>query len=181
MLWRLFFGHFTFHFVHSSLVNSIWNRWLREYFPTVIERRKWLRECRNQAVGDLVFVVTAYSPQGSWPIGRVVDVHQGSDGFIRYADFKVVRALPLSTKNRNGPTDLNCTTHIYTCPVHKLCLLEEDGSDVSLTRNGRGRLCSRRLIPMTFGNVIGNVIHFNRQRLQFSKLILFSFFPTCVI
>jgi hypothetical protein len=123
----------------QQLITHFWNRWLREYVPDRIERQKWLRERRNLAVGDLVLVVTANSPRGYWPIGRVVNVHQGRDGFIRSADVKVVRALPLSSKKGNGPTDLNCTTHLYTRPVHKLCLLEEDASsDVSEIGNKAG-------------------------------------------
>jgi hypothetical protein len=55
------------------------------------------------------------------------------------ADIKVVLALPLSSKKGNRPTDLNCTNHLYTRPVHKLCLLEEDASsDVSKIGNRAG-------------------------------------------
>lgn len=70
----------------QQLITHFWNRWLHEYVPNQIERRKWLRERRNLAVGDLVLVVTANSPRGYWPIGRVVNVYQGPDGFIRSAD-----------------------------------------------------------------------------------------------
>ena len=42
----------------QELITHFWNRWLREYVPNGIERRKWLRSRRNLAVNDLVLVVT---------------------------------------------------------------------------------------------------------------------------
>ena len=59
----------------QELITHFWNRWLREYVPNLIERRKWLQNRRNLAVNDLVLVISPNTPRGSWPIGRVVNVH----------------------------------------------------------------------------------------------------------
>jgi hypothetical protein len=40
----------------QEIVNHVWNRWMREYLLTLIERTKWLRPRRNLAVGDVVLV-----------------------------------------------------------------------------------------------------------------------------
>ncbi|XP_045023763.1 uncharacterized protein LOC123468196 [Daphnia magna] len=124
----------------QELITHFWNRWLREYVPNLIERRKWLRSRRNLAVNDLVLVVTPNSPRGSWPIGRVFNVHQGPDGVVRSADVKVFRVVPNPSKRGSRPSDVKCTTHLYTRPVHKLCLLEEDEQDVSEDGNRAGNV-----------------------------------------
>ena len=124
----------------QELITHFWNRWLREYVPNLIERLKWLRNRRNLAVNDLVLVISPNTPRGSWPIGRVVNVHLSPDGVVRSADVKVFRATQLPPKKRKGPSDIDCTTHLYTRPVHKLCLLEEDEPDVSGTGNRAGNV-----------------------------------------
>ncbi|KAI9550991.1 hypothetical protein GHT06_006146 [Daphnia sinensis] len=91
----------------QQLITHFWKRWLHEYVPNQIERRKWLRERRNLAVGDIVLVVTANSPRGYWPIGRVVNVYQVPDGFIRSADVKV---LHLHFQKKKGATDRPIST-----------------------------------------------------------------------
>ena len=35
------------------MTNHFWKRWLREYVPFLTERRKWQRDVRNLATGDL--------------------------------------------------------------------------------------------------------------------------------
>ena len=87
------------------LTNVFWKRWLAEYLPSLQERQKWIKPRRNFAVGDLVLIADERVHRGQWPLGRIVEVHPGKDGFIRSA--KVAT-----------------TSTILSRPITKLCLLE---------------------------------------------------------
>ena len=96
----------------QAMVNEIWKRWLREYVPDLIERRKWLRPQRNIGVDDLVLIVDQNIPRGHWPLGKVIKVVPGTDD--------VVRSAIVKTK-----------TGEFTRPVSKLCLLEVGEEDIT--------------------------------------------------
>ena len=51
------------------IVNQVWARWLREYQPTLIARKKWNQSTRN-VNGDLVLVVDEKTQRGDWPLER---------------------------------------------------------------------------------------------------------------
>ena len=92
----------------QAIVDAFWRRWIREYLPNMIERRKWLQSRANVKVGDLVIVVDDQATRDKWSTGRVVKTHPGiKDG--------VVRAATVDVKGK-----------LYHRPVAKLCLLEED-------------------------------------------------------
>ena len=84
-----------------------WRRWLREYMPTLTERRKWRTRSQTDAqIGDLVLVVEDNLPRGRWNLGRVVKTSPGDDGLIR-------------------TVEVQTTQGTFKRPVAKLCLLEE--------------------------------------------------------
>jgi len=87
------------------MTQHFWKRWLREYLPTLTQRRKWTKDARNVSEGDFVLVVDENSPRGCWPLGRVLRALPGDDGRVRAAEVR--------TK-----------TGAYTRPVVNLCLLE---------------------------------------------------------
>ncbi|XP_043245891.1 uncharacterized protein LOC122393710 [Amphibalanus amphitrite] len=84
---------------------QFWKRWLREYVPNLVYRRKWTREDRNLTPGDLILLAEDGVPRGHWPLGRVIEVFPGRDGRVRSARVRV----------RGG---------IVHRPARKLCLLE---------------------------------------------------------
>ena len=88
------------------LVDSFWKRWLREYAPTLVERKKWLLERKNLQVGDVVLVVDDRSPRGHWPMGLVIEVRKDKSGTVRSAQVKT-------------------SSNVYLRPVAKLCRLEQ--------------------------------------------------------
>ncbi len=65
---------------------------------------------------------------------------KGADRFVWFTDVRVVRAIPNTSKRRGGSPHVNCTTHLYTQSVDKLCLLEEDEQDVSEDENRAGNV-----------------------------------------
>ena len=83
-----------------------WNRWLREYLPCLITRKKWLQPTANINIGDLVLVFDYAVPRGCWPLGIIVNVFPGHDNIVRSAE----------VKTKFG---------VMKRPVTKLALLEE--------------------------------------------------------
>lgn len=87
------------------LAEHYWNRWLKEYLPTLQQRQKWHVPRRNLETNDLVLVADGNVKRGDWPLGRVMQVFQGRDGHVRSAEIK--------TKST-----------VLHRPITKLCLLE---------------------------------------------------------
>ena len=89
------------------LTQHFWRRWIKEYLPQLTIRHKWRTESRNMKKGDIVLLVDNNASRGMWRLGRIVDVHPGKDDRVRV----------VQVKTKDG---------VYTRPVTKLCLLEED-------------------------------------------------------
>ena len=87
------------------LVEHFWRRWVKEYLLQLHGRQKWTAKQPNMKVGDIVLLVDENSPRGAWPLGRVIDVHEGRDG--------LVRSVRIRTKST-----------VLVRPVTKLVLLE---------------------------------------------------------
>ena len=81
-----------------------WHRWLREWIPSLSNRRKWLKHERDLQSGDVI-VMSPNTPCRHWPLGRIVEVYQGKDGHVTVAKVQV------------GKSQL-------TRPISKLCPLE---------------------------------------------------------
>jgi len=79
---------------------------LSEYLSSLQERQKWTKPRRNFAVGDLVLIADEGVHRGQWPLGRVVEVYPGRDGFTR--------SVKVATK-----------AAVLTRPITKLCFLEQ--------------------------------------------------------
>ena len=88
-----------------------WQRWTKEYLPTLNRRQKWRRQVRNFAVGELVLVRDEeHTKRGKWPLGRITKVMPGRDNNIRVVE----------VKTKDG---------IYTRPVATLYRLEDNQPD----------------------------------------------------
>ncbi|XP_043196899.1 uncharacterized protein LOC122381161 [Amphibalanus amphitrite] len=96
------------------LANQFWQRWRREFLPSLQERRKWHHPEPNISQDDIVIVVDEDTPRNRWPLARVVDAHTGADGLVR------------SVRVRIGNSE-------YDRPVHKLILLVKSGDGDSAT------------------------------------------------
>ena len=89
----------------QSMTQQFWNRWQREYLPTLTARSKWIRSSKNVHVGDMVMVLEDSTLRGKWSIGRVIKTLPGKDD--------VVRKVEVKTKNGQ-----------YVRPITKISLLE---------------------------------------------------------
>ena len=70
------------------LADIFWNRWLREYLPTLQARQKWTTHKRNLKAGDLVLIVDERVPRGMWPLRQVIKTIADKDGDVRSAEVK---------------------------------------------------------------------------------------------
>ena len=107
------------------LANLFWRRWLREYLPTLLERKKWYTPRRNLKEGDLVLMADEDYPRGQWPLARVTDIITRKDGYVRTVKVKTSSTVSTRAKHRRKG-NYEMSTTILTRPVSKLCLLEMD-------------------------------------------------------
>lgn len=72
----------------QALADHFWRRWVNEYLPTLVPRGASDNHRRPLQVGDLVVVVDAALPRGTWPRGVVEAVYSGPDNKVRSADVR---------------------------------------------------------------------------------------------
>ena len=71
--------------------DTIWNRWLTEYVPSLNKRSKWSSQPERQLkTGDLVWIIEPTSPRGHYPLARIVKLNYGSDAVARSAELKTI-------------------------------------------------------------------------------------------
>ena len=75
--------------------------------PSLSCRKKWYKSQKNFEVGDIVMMISTESLRSHWPLGKVIEVYPGQDGFVR------------SVKLQLGDKQL-------VRPIVKLCPLELD-------------------------------------------------------
>ncbi|XP_046391592.1 uncharacterized protein LOC124159726 [Ischnura elegans] len=68
---------------------NFWKRWSREYLHHLQQRTKWRDTKENFTVGQLVIVRDDRYPPSKWPLGRITEVHPGSDGLVRVVTVKM--------------------------------------------------------------------------------------------
>ena len=90
----------------QALANMFWTRFIKEYLPTLQERKKWNKITRNFVINDIALVKNENIPRSFWPLARIIDVHVGNDGIVRSCKIKLCN-------------------NILVRPCNKLCLLEE--------------------------------------------------------
>lgn len=66
------------------LAEHFWARWVKEYLPTLIQRRDGHRPIFK--IGDPVFIADGTLPRNSWPRGRIAKLCPGPDGVVRVVE-----------------------------------------------------------------------------------------------
>jgi hypothetical protein len=84
------------------LADRFWQRWIKEYLPTLTRRTKWNSQVDPIQVGDVVIVVDDLLPRNSWPKGIIEELFPGKDG--------IARAVTVRTATRT-----------YRRPLSKIC------------------------------------------------------------
>ena len=88
------------------LTDHFWQRWRKEYLPTLMRREKWTQASENLQMGDVVLMVDDQAPRGYWPLATVTRAFAGEDGHVRSVELRTGSGLT------------------YRRPVNKVCILE---------------------------------------------------------
>ena len=67
----------------QHLSNTFWKRWMRQYLPTLQERKKWNVVRDNIKVGDIVLLCDERILRGRWPLARVIKTKPDRHGHVR--------------------------------------------------------------------------------------------------
>ena len=75
--------HLRFRFV-QNIISAFWEKWQRDFFPSLLIRQKRHTARRNVKVGDIVIIQDSGMLRGKWKMGRVVEASPSlRDGFVR--------------------------------------------------------------------------------------------------
>ncbi|XP_062713787.1 uncharacterized protein LOC134290629 [Aedes albopictus] len=72
----------------QDYVQQIWTKWSTQFLSDLHNRTKWTRKRDNISVGTLVLLKEDKLPPLRWKLGRVIQIHPGSDGNIRVVTVK---------------------------------------------------------------------------------------------
>ena len=98
----------------QHLANEFWSRWKKEVYATLQVRHKWNKIVRNFMVGDIVLLREKTASRNKWPVGRVIAIKEGNDGFVQSVNIVVGKN---ASKTFGG--------QILEQPSNKLVLLVE--------------------------------------------------------
>lgn len=72
----------------THMVQSFWKRWSLEYIQSLQKRSKWKNLKANLEIGDVILIHPEQNPPAKWILGRITDIHQGTDGLVRVVSAK---------------------------------------------------------------------------------------------
>ena len=72
----------------QAALNMFWTRWLREYLPSLTDRKKWTINSRNLEIEDVVILVSKNLVRSAWSTGSVIKTYPVVDGVVRSVKVK---------------------------------------------------------------------------------------------
>jgi len=96
--------------IAQRLADMFWQRWLKEYLPSLVKRSKWFDKAEPVKVGDFVLIVDDETSRNLWLKGVVERVFPGKDGQVRAVDVR---------------TKLG----VFRRPTVKICILNVQGNN----------------------------------------------------
>ncbi|KAH0946517.1 hypothetical protein HN011_006410 [Eciton burchellii] len=67
----------------QAMQEQIWRSWSKDYLYSLQVRNSWSKSHPNIKINDLVIVRNPQLPPFRWELARVLQVHSGSDGYVR--------------------------------------------------------------------------------------------------
>ncbi|XP_055622512.1 uncharacterized protein LOC129766082 [Toxorhynchites rutilus septentrionalis] len=117
------FGRLNQWEIVQRRLQDFWKRWRTEYLTQLQGRSKWWKAPVGVNVGRLVVIREDNVPPIRWRMGRIIEIHPGTDGVVRV----------VSLKTANG---------IIQRPVQKICLLPLTDTDLTQTEEDTLKLRS---------------------------------------
>ena len=71
------------------MIRHFWQRWLREWIPSLNSHKKWNNGKDDFKIVDVVLVLSTDNPRGQWPLGRITKTFTGSDGCVCVVNLQV--------------------------------------------------------------------------------------------
>lgn len=104
----------------ENMLQQFWKSWSNEYLTQLQSRSKWNKPMKNIQQGDIVLIKEDNMPPGKWAMGRVIELHPGSDGRVRVTTLKTqtgilkrpvvkLSPLPIETEIPQQQTDERST------------------------------------------------------------------------
>lgn len=72
----------------SQKVEHFQKRWKAEYISQLQYRNKWMRQCTNVEIGDMVLIKDDGLPPSKWLLGRVIETFPDAEGLVRKVNIK---------------------------------------------------------------------------------------------
>jgi len=83
----------------TKVRQDFWARWNLEYLNELQTRRKWTKDGERIDVGMLVLIKEKGLPCMQWALGKITQIHPGSDGIVRTVSIKTSKGeIKRSTK-----------------------------------------------------------------------------------
>lgn len=75
----------------QHLSNTFWDRWRKQFLPTLQARKKWQSTHPNINPGSIVLLKDSQIPRNEWPLGLVTQTFPSQDRKVRKVEVKVTR------------------------------------------------------------------------------------------
>ncbi|XP_070526495.1 uncharacterized protein [Cardiocondyla obscurior] len=88
----------------QKIKDHFWERWSKEYLPSLNIRQKWPNKGKNLKIGMLCLIKGETTSPGKWPLARIIAVYPGKNNQVRVVTLKtatstfdrpVVKIVPL--------------------------------------------------------------------------------------
>lgn len=77
----------------QQLNQHFWARWSKEYVSELQHRRKWKCVQHKLTLGDLVLIKDNKLPPLCWQLGRILELHPGTDGITRVVSIQTTKGV----------------------------------------------------------------------------------------
>ncbi|XP_026672465.1 uncharacterized protein LOC113464792 [Ceratina calcarata] len=113
----------------QSFADAFWRRWLREFLPTLMPRKKWRESEPPLKVGDIVLILDDNTERNTWRKGVITEVFPGADGQVRVAEVRTANG------NLQNIEAFTCKTWplIFECQERKVLGLGKAWQNCCLT------------------------------------------------
>ena len=76
----------------QRLTDAFWKKWTVDYFPSLLERKKWHHSKRNMQVNDVVIIQNKDLKRSQWKVGLITDVKLANDGIVRRVNVRYINS-----------------------------------------------------------------------------------------